>query len=221
MKQKETTFHNICHLLAMQLSLTDSSCCGPTETSHWMIPKLLLSSAYPGAKDLDEHRRITRTIYDSGIEVFVNLMQPKELIRFTPYEPEIRQYAIQDDQKVEFVSFPIPDQYVCRDDQKVLEFCSHLCKRLKEDHQKILIHCWGGHGRTGTIMSILIGMLFELEADDALDYNYQLHKQRSRTKGRKSSLALCQREQVKNVLKMYEDQQHCPTVSSVENQTFD
>ena len=55
--------------------------------------RLLLSSAYPGAKDLDEHRRITRAIYDSGIEVFVNLMQPTELARFTPYEPDIRHYV--------------------------------------------------------------------------------------------------------------------------------
>ena len=28
-------------------------------------------------------------------------------------------------------------------------------------------------------------------------------------------------EQVKNVLKMYKDQQHCPIASSLENQTFD
>jgi hypothetical protein len=60
-----------------------------------VIPNLLLSSAYPGAKDYDEHRCITRAIYDSGIEVFVNLMQQQELARFTPYESEIKQYAIE------------------------------------------------------------------------------------------------------------------------------
>ncbi len=56
---------------------------------------MLLSSAYPGAKDGNEHRRITRAIYDSGIQVFVNLMRPKDLVSFTPYESDIREYAIQ------------------------------------------------------------------------------------------------------------------------------
>ncbi|CAF4753858.1 unnamed protein product [Rotaria sp. Silwood1] len=205
----------------MQLSTIDSSCCGPTETSHWVISKRLLSSAYPGAKNLDEHRLITRAIYDSGIEVFVNLMRPTDLTRFTPYEPEIRQYATQDGRPVEFLSFPIRDQFICRDDRKVLEFCSDLCKRITEDDQKILIHCWGGHGRTGTIISILIGMLFQFEADDALDYNDQLHKQRLRRKGRTASLASCQNQQVRNVLNMYKDQQTSSSVSSIEKQTFE
>ncbi|CAF0858613.1 unnamed protein product [Rotaria sordida] len=125
-----------------------------------MIPKLLLSSAHPGAKNLNEHRCITRAIYDCGIEVFVNLMRPIDLTHFTPYEPEIRQYAI---------------------------------LRL------------GGHGRTDTIISILIGMLFQLEADDALHYNHQLQKQCLRTKGRTTSLTSYQYQQVRNILRMYKD----------------
>ncbi|CAF3317232.1 unnamed protein product [Rotaria sp. Silwood2] len=63
-----------------------------TLTTAGVIPEVLLSSGYPGAKDLDEHRRVTRAIYDSGIEVFVNLMQEKELARFTPYEREMMRW---------------------------------------------------------------------------------------------------------------------------------
>ncbi|CAF1074220.1 unnamed protein product [Rotaria sordida] len=204
----------------MQLNTPDSSCRGPTETSHWVIPKMLLSSGYPGAKDIDEHRRVTRAIYDSGIEVFVNLMQEKELARFTPYEREIQQYAIQDGRNIEFLSFPIPDQYVCRDDQKVFEFSLNLLERLKNNHQKILIHCWGGHGRTGTIISILIGMLFLYEADDALNYNYQLKRQRLRAKGRTSHLHPRQSEQVRKVLQIYKDQQTSAIDSPIEQKDF-
>ncbi|CAF1219675.1 unnamed protein product [Adineta ricciae] len=172
----------------MELSAKDISCRGPTEASHWIIPKLLLASRYPGADDSDEHQRITRLIYDCGIEVFVNLMTPRELSRYKLYEPQIRQYALHDNRKVEFISFPIPDQFICRDDQKVLDFCMDLSKRLQENQQKILIHCRGGRGRTGTIMSILIGILFHLEAEDALNYNYQLQQQRMKIKGRTSYL---------------------------------
>ncbi|CAF0991946.1 unnamed protein product [Adineta steineri] len=191
----------------MQLNTIDVSCRGPTATSHWIIPGLLLSSRYPGSADSDEHQCITRAIYDCGIEVFVNLMTPKEFTHFTPYEQQIRQYALQDSRNVEFISFPIGDQFICRDDEKLLDFCLNLSKRIKEDHQKILIHCRGGHGRTGTIMSILIGILFNLEADDAMNHNFLSQQQRLRIKGRTSPMHPRQCEQVRKVLKMYKDQQ--------------
>ncbi|UJR11130.1 hypothetical protein I4U23_015311 [Adineta vaga] len=208
----------------MQLNTIDASCRGPTVSSHWIIPKLLLSSRYPGAEDFDEHKNITRAIYDCGIEVFVNLMTTREFARYKPYEPEIRQYALEDDRKVEFILFPIPDESVCRDDEKVLEFCLDLSKRIKKDQQKILIHCRGGRGRTGMIISILIGILFHLEVDDAINYTLQLYQQRLQTKGKSTRLhprlfinikllflettfLLGQCEQVQKVLLMYKDQQ--------------
>ena len=58
-----------------------------------VIPNLLLASAYPGEKDLHAHRIITRKIVDAGIEVVVNIMEIKELERFTPYEDLMSQYA--------------------------------------------------------------------------------------------------------------------------------
>ncbi|CAF0719716.1 unnamed protein product [Adineta steineri] len=154
----------------MQLCTIDTSCCGPTSTSHWIIRDVLLASAYPGAKDYDEHRQITRSIYESGVHVFVNLMEPKELVRFTPYESDIQEYARQDNREIEFISFPIPDQHICRDNEKVLNFCLNL-------------------------------------SDDAINYNYQLKRQRLRVKGKTSSLHSRQCEQVQIVLRIYQDQQ--------------
>jgi hypothetical protein len=58
-----------------------------------VIGNYLLSSAYPGAKDSTEHLCMTRAVYNSGIEVYVNLMEPTELTRFTPYQADIQEYA--------------------------------------------------------------------------------------------------------------------------------
>jgi hypothetical protein len=55
---------------------------------------LFLSSAYPDSKDYDEDLHIRQAIYDSGIQLFVNLMQTTDLVNFIPYEPEIGQNAI-------------------------------------------------------------------------------------------------------------------------------
>ena len=117
---------------------------------------------------------------------------------------------------LEFLSFPIRDGHIHEDHQAVLQFSLGLCQRLQRG-QKILIHCWsgretnllvhrllclslrGGHGRTGTIVAILIGLLFHLKSkslllfstresfsrsgDEAIKINRDLHDQRVQTNG--------------------------------------
>ena len=42
---------------------------------------------------------------------------------------------------VEFISFPIRDQSVHQDNQRVLDFCLELYDRIKQG-QVVLVHCW-------------------------------------------------------------------------------
>jgi len=43
------------------------------------------------------------------------------------------------------------------EDEKVDQFTNELVQ-LYHKGRNILIHCWGGHGRTGTISAVLYGM---------------------------------------------------------------
>jgi len=90
-------------------SQVDESARGPTAFSHWgelyflvsifsirfnlVIPNLLLASAYPGEKDSDAHKILTRQIIDAGTQVVVNLMEIEELKTFTPYQDIMLQHA--------------------------------------------------------------------------------------------------------------------------------
>ncbi len=58
-----------------------------------MIPNRLLASAYPGEKDPDAHKIITRQIIDAGVQVVVNVMEIEELKTFTPYQDIMLQHA--------------------------------------------------------------------------------------------------------------------------------
>ncbi len=58
-----------------------------------VIPNLLLASAYPGEKDSDAHKILTRQIIDAGTQVVVNLMEIEELKTFTPYQDIMLQHA--------------------------------------------------------------------------------------------------------------------------------
>jgi len=42
-----------------------------------------------------------------------------------------------------------------------------LISRLKNG-ARIYLHCWGGHGRTGTLVSIILSILYDLTAQEAM-----------------------------------------------------
>ncbi len=46
---------------------------------YLVIPNHLLASAYPGEKDPDAPKILTRQIIDAGVEVLVNVMEIEEL----------------------------------------------------------------------------------------------------------------------------------------------
>ncbi|CAF1026462.1 unnamed protein product [Rotaria sp. Silwood1] len=187
---------------ALVLNQIDESARGPTNYSHWVIPKLLLASAYPGEKDPNAHKLLVRKIIDAGVQVVVNIMEIEELKTFTPYKDLMLQFAKEVNREIEFISFPIRDQSVHQDDQHVLDFCLGLGDRIKQG-QVVLVHCWGGHGRTGTIISIVIGILFNLNSEEAISMNRRLHDQRIRTNGISSPETQSQIDQIRSVLDMY------------------
>ena len=69
-----------------------------------------------------------------------------------------KNHSIVSKEHLSFVHCPIVDCDVT-DDNTVL----NLCKQLVEDISKgevIYLHCWGGHGRTGTVVSIMLHMMY-------------------------------------------------------------
>eukprot|EP01034_Spumella_vulgaris_P026943 gene26943-33595_t len=53
------------------------------------------------------------------------------------------------------------------DDDRVLD----LCRKLVEDISRgeiIYLHCWGGHGRTGTVVSIMLHLMYGMSASEAM-----------------------------------------------------
>ena len=105
----------------------------------------LIAGQYPGASETIAHAIKSVILIDEKIDVIVNLMEYDELERFTPYEAIFQQ--LRPDMCIEH--FPIRDM-----DIPDYEILKAILKSLNTHlpHQKIYIHCWGGHGRTGTII---------------------------------------------------------------------
>ena len=65
-----------------------------------------------------------------------------------------------------FVHFPIRDCDTVEDDS-VLQLCRRLVEMVRAGH-RLYVHCWGGHGRTGTVVCIMLHLMYQLNAVEAI-----------------------------------------------------
>ena len=107
----------------------------------------------------------------------VSLIPILETKKLRSYKETIRGY----NRKIKFTRFPIKDRSIT-DDKKTRKFVEILINFLADERKIIYLHCKGGHGRTGLIISILIGLMFKITTDDALNYCQALHFRRLKSK---------------------------------------
>lgn len=154
---------------------------GPTDTSNWVIKHRVMAGAYPGSTDHTHPRFVESLIKQCNITTFVCLQRPNELRRFNPYDAVAK--AV--NEQTQFVSFPIPDGNIVSDSDVSSFVAGDLSSRI-ERGEVLYIHCWGGHGRTGTVVALLLCYLYGLTADEALKLTQLYHTCR-RHKGYNSS----------------------------------
>lgn len=126
----------------------------PFPKSWWVDAGKLLAGGYPGATEPLEADRKLRSLLDAGIRCVISLQEPNELGRdgkpFVPYVDRLNEFAVERSIKVEHRSFPIADTGVPTHSamRKILAAIDvSLCAK-----RPVYVHCWGGHGRTATVV---------------------------------------------------------------------
>lgn len=111
----------------------------------WVIPGRLLAGEYPGAKDPATAAAKIATLLDAGVDSFVDLTEPGEYTwggaPMVPYD---------DGLAARYVRMPIPDTGVIADagyDRIIAYIRAEI-----EAGRTVYVHCWGGKGRTGTVV---------------------------------------------------------------------
>eukprot|EP01100_Stratorugosa_tubuloviscum_P010839 TRINITY_DN4726_c0_g1_i2.p1 TRINITY_DN4726_c0_g1~~TRINITY_DN4726_c0_g1_i2.p1 ORF type:complete len:208 (-),score=91.87 TRINITY_DN4726_c0_g1_i2:62-685(-) len=164
---------------------------GPTSESNWLIPQKLLMSAYPSSLIIEEAKKKIENLLDIGINCFVCLQTEEELARFNPYKPFIEQYLKEKNlsfDSIEFLNLQIADCYITTDELLIDFIHNQLIPRfLNNNNCKMLIHCWGGHGRTGTVSACLISYLYQLSSTQVLERVAKAHSCRQKPKGKAPS----------------------------------
>ncbi len=120
----------------------------PQPNSYWVIPGRFAAGEYPGAKDSRKAARKLRTLLAVGIDHFVDLTEPHELV---PYAEIAADEAGRLSRQVEHERRPVADQSVPGSPAEMATILDAIDGAL-EDGRTVYLHCWGGVGRTGTVV---------------------------------------------------------------------
>lgn len=83
---------------------------------------------------------------------------------------------------------------------QVLQLAARLAARVARG-EVLYLHCWGGHGRTGTVVSIMLHLMYGLSAEESMERCQFVHDIRRIPINVGSPQTEAQREQVRRVVR--------------------
>ncbi len=119
----------------------------PPEKTYWVVPGTLLAGEYPRNKDLPSSLERLNQYIRLGISYFIDLTEHGEW-NLEPYAHLLRQWP---NREIQYQRFPIPDAGIPKSKHQVIAILDTIDRAIVQGHM-VYVHCWGGIGRTGTIV---------------------------------------------------------------------
>lgn len=117
----------------------------PTPDCYWVAPGFLAGD-YPRTRDEDSSRDKLRRILDAGVTCFVDLTTRDDWLE--PYDRLLEELAAGAAVRE---SHPVPDLSI-PDSPRTTRAILDTIDRVIDEGGTAYLHCWGGIGRTGTIV---------------------------------------------------------------------
>lgn len=119
----------------------------PIPESYWVEPGRFLAGEYPAHDFGAQLRGRLDSFLDFGLDTFIDLTDPDEL---PPYLPVLVEQARYYDIDVRYKRFSINDHSVPA--HKNMQAILDEIDDALDAGRKVYVHCWGGIGRTGTVV---------------------------------------------------------------------
>jgi ADP-ribosyl-[dinitrogen reductase] hydrolase len=142
----------------------------PLRHSYWVVPGLLLAGEYPGGSTRDKTKDRLKKLLAAGIECFVDLTRPTELLRYDTHLPFY----------VEYTRKAIKDHGIPGSRAQMIEILDYVGNAMRAG-RPVYVHCRAGIGRTGTVIGCLL-VERGMSGDGALDELNRLWQQCKRSK---------------------------------------
>ena len=114
---------------------------------YWVVPGRFIAGEYPGDWVRGLARRKLGGLLDAGVRTFIDLTEAGEL---TPYDEWLVREARARQIDVRYHRYPIRDLDVPT--PVGMRAILDLIDRSLADGSPVYVHCWGGIGRTGTVV---------------------------------------------------------------------
>jgi protein-tyrosine phosphatase len=121
----------------------------PHSNCYWVEPARFLAGEYPADGSSRVALERLGEYLDLGIDCFVDLTTEADPLE--PYEDLLLEEAEAREMAVEYQRFPIRDMNIPERPEDMAAILDHIDQRLA-DGRKVYVHCWGGVGRTGTVV---------------------------------------------------------------------
>ena len=136
----------------------------PIPDSYWIVEGRFLAGEYPGAADVATARPKLERFLDRGVNLFIDLTEQHELV---PYGGFVETLGSERGISVRHERFPIRDVWIPSDDEMVA-ILARIRSGIDGGHV-CYVHCWGGVGRTGTVVGCWLVQENGMTANAALE----------------------------------------------------
>ena len=132
------------------------------DTSSYFIKDKCLFGCYPTVNGIKE-------LVKEGVILFIDLTTENEKLRLNVYNTDKK-----------YISFPIKDRYIPINLNKFTEFIIQICDIIKnlKDGEKIYLHCKGGHGRAGLVVSCILSYIYNISGEESIMKTNIFHSNR-------------------------------------------
>lgn len=156
---------------------------GPVPNTHYVYPNLLCGSSC-GLMSPEQLQMLVA----AGVDTFVCLQQHYKEYGCDHYPHTLQKLATARSSRsfppreLRFLHCPVPDHGVVSDES--LRALVIVLRRAMDQGHVLYIHCYGGHGRTGVVVSSLIMATEGVEFEAAMEKLRQCHTGRFSMRGR-------------------------------------
>jgi len=131
---------------------------------NWVIPGKLIAGQYLGGNTSSEKMEVMKKV---GVKTIIDLTHEDDNMTVYDVPTHMTRHH-----------FPIVDQTAYNDGAVISAATVALAAMRDTTGGVVYMHCWGGHGRTGVVVSVIVGQYLNVSADVAIYITSATHATR-------------------------------------------